>query len=1089
MRYRKLLIVLPILLALSASGAYAWWGGSGSGNAQASLGTLNAPTNALAKAGNDSLTSGPSPVTISWSAPSGGVAPTGYKVLRTSGTTQSVASCGVVTTTTCTDASVPDGTYTYVVRSLYGSSWTADSVASNSLQVVNDTTAPTVTLTVPANNSASTNNRPTFAGAAGTATGDQSAVTVRIYSGPTTAGTLVQTLNATASAGAWSVAPTTALSDGTYTVRASQSDAAGNTGTSSASTFIVDTTAPSGGYTFPAAGAMYNGAAWTSGCATAGFCGSATDATSGVATVQLQIKQVSSNNAWDGSTFRTGNRMVNATVSAGAWSYAFSAASFPADGQYQVSGTITDNVGSTFTLAARTFSIDTGAPAVTLAAPANGARTSSTKPTFSGAAGTATGDLASITVKVYSGATTGGALVQTLNTNAAGASWSIAPTTALADGTYTAQAGQSDSAGNTSTSVPSTFTIDTAPPAVTITVPAGGSTTASQAPSISGTAGTATGDLAAITVKVYTGSGTAGPLAQTLSATASGGTWSATPTSNLAAGTYTVQASQSDSAGNSGTSGAVTFAINLTAPTIDGKPVAKSANTNPSFSFSHGVYSKFQCKLDAAAAAACNTGSVSYAALAGGAHTITVTALDTQNNATSAATYSWTIDTGAPAIGSKPANPSATANPIFAFTQASYTNLQCSLDGAAFGACTSATSQSYTGLGEGSHTVGIKALDGDGVSTQTASYSWTQRTTAPTIAGKPSDPSANKTPSFGFSETGYSSFQCSINGGSFSACSSGSAITSQADGSRTFAVRAVDGNSVATSSAAYAWTINTVGPSVTPVAGISAGGTYAATSEAFNFSHLSYSSFQCYLDAPATFVGCANGKTFSGLADGLHTVTSSALDSDNAATGNGTFSWTVKHAAPTLTLKPVSQTNSTTATFNFNETPYTLFQCQLDGAGFAPCNSGAQTYSSLSGGPAATGVSHTVDIHAVDALSASTADQTYSWTVDTVAPTGVTATSCAASGSSGNRQLGSSSGAAGNASTDSTAVALKIYSGIGVGGTVFQSGLSGTRSGATWTFSGSSNKLTTGSTYTLQATQSDAAGNVTVGATVCTFTA
>lgn len=157
--------------------------------------------------------------------------------------------------------------------------------------------------------------------------------------------------------------------------------------------------------------------------------------------------------------------------------------------------------------------------------------------------------------------------------------------------------------------------------------------------------------------------------------------------------------------------------------------------------------------------------------------------------------------------------------------------------------------------------------------------------------------------------------------------------------------------------------------------------------------------------------------------------------------------------------------------------------------GFAPCNSGAQTYSSLSGGPAATGVSHTVDIHAVDALSASTADQTYSWTVDTVAPTGVNATSCAASGNSNNRQLASSSGAAGSASTDSTTVTLTIYNGSGTGGTVVQSALSATRSRATWTYSGGSNKLAAGSTYTLQATQSDAAGNITVGATVCTFAA
>ncbi|MDT4936633.1 MAG: large repetitive protein, partial [Pseudonocardiales bacterium] len=514
MRLKNLLILLSLLLVLAATGAYAAFSSAGTGSATASTGTLNAATTAVAKASNNSTANGPSPVTITWNAPSGGLAPTGYKVIRRNGTTQSDASCGVVTTTTCADTSVPDGTYTYVVRSLYNNSWTADSAASNSLQVVNDATppavtltfptngnsyniasyggtcfpvgvcgsatdaagvhgvqvsikrnsdgsywngssfvssllelfnsanllspdgtstgwdyaftrpadggytvnvratdtagnapgsgsysasatftvdtaAPAVTLTAPANNSATTNTKPNFSGAAATAAGDQPPITVKIYSGSTTGGALVQTLNTTASTGAWSIAPATALADGTYTGQASQSDTAGNTGGSAANTFTIDTTAPSGSYTFPAAGASYNTTGWNSACATAGFCGTATDAGSGVATAQLQIKQISTNNNWDGSTFRTGNRMVNATIGGGAWSYAFNASSFPAAGQYQVSGTITDNVGIAFTLAARTFTVDTTAPTVTLTAPANATRTSSTKPTFAGAAGTA----------------------------------------------------------------------------------------------------------------------------------------------------------------------------------------------------------------------------------------------------------------------------------------------------------------------------------------------------------------------------------------------------------------------------------------------------------------------------------------------------------------------------------------------------------------------------------------------------------------------------------------------------------------------------------------------------------------------------
>lgn len=108
-----------------------------------------------------------------------------------------------------------------------------------------DTTAPAVTLTSPANGSATKNAQPTFSGAAGTAPGDASSVTVTIYSGTKTSGTVVMAVSATVSGGSYSVAPTSPLPDGTYTAQTSQTDASGNTGTSSANTFTVDTVAPS----------------------------------------------------------------------------------------------------------------------------------------------------------------------------------------------------------------------------------------------------------------------------------------------------------------------------------------------------------------------------------------------------------------------------------------------------------------------------------------------------------------------------------------------------------------------------------------------------------------------------------------------------------------------------------------------------------------------------------------------------------------------------------------------------------------------------------------------------------------------------
>jgi chitinase len=103
------------------------------------------------------------------------------------------------------------------------------------------------------------------------------------------------------------------------------------------------------------------------------------------------------------------------------------------------------------------------APLVTLTTPAEGALTADTTPTLSGAAGNLTGDGATITVRVYSGASTAGTLVQTLTTTRSGVSWTATATT-LGQGQHTAQASQTDTAGATGTSVARTFTVDSVRP-------------------------------------------------------------------------------------------------------------------------------------------------------------------------------------------------------------------------------------------------------------------------------------------------------------------------------------------------------------------------------------------------------------------------------------------------------------------------------------------------------------------------------------------------------------------------------------------------------------------------------------------------
>lgn len=124
-----------------------------------------------------------------------------------------------------------------------GATFTATATNAASFATVSDWVAPVVTLTVPADGALTNDGTPTLSGAAGTASGDDTMVTVRIYSGTAATGTPVQTLTPTPVGASWSTSAAT-LTSGTYTAQATQSDNLSNTGTSTAHTFTVDTIAP-----------------------------------------------------------------------------------------------------------------------------------------------------------------------------------------------------------------------------------------------------------------------------------------------------------------------------------------------------------------------------------------------------------------------------------------------------------------------------------------------------------------------------------------------------------------------------------------------------------------------------------------------------------------------------------------------------------------------------------------------------------------------------------------------------------------------------------------------------------------------------
>jgi large repetitive protein len=149
--------------------------------------------------------------------------------------------------------SLPDGAYT-AVASQHNSVNNAEVGTSERFSFTVDTVPPHVTLTTPANGSSTTSQSQAVGGSAGTEEGDLPHVTAKLFSGTTAGGgqAPLQSITVNASGKAWSAA-FGGLAPGTYTVRAEQSDSAGNVGVSATSTFLVVGPASAPAHPAPAA--------------------------------------------------------------------------------------------------------------------------------------------------------------------------------------------------------------------------------------------------------------------------------------------------------------------------------------------------------------------------------------------------------------------------------------------------------------------------------------------------------------------------------------------------------------------------------------------------------------------------------------------------------------------------------------------------------------------------------------------------------------------------------------------------------------------------------------------------------------------
>ncbi|MGC4093037.1 MAG: Ig-like domain-containing protein [Polyangiaceae bacterium] len=285
----------------------------------------------------------------------------------------------------------------------------------------------------------------------------------------------------------------------------------------------------------------------------------------------------------------------------------------------------------------------------------------------------------------------------------------------------------------------------------------------------------------------------------------------------LANGPHSIAVRAKDSVGNvDATPATATWTVDTVAPntTIATRPTNPTADATGDFTFtSNESPVTFECSVDNGAFAAC-AATFATSALASGSHTIAVRARDAAGNVDATPdTYTWVVDTTAPdtTIATRPTNPTNDATGDFTFTSNDGTaTFECRVDAAAFAACPATFATSA--LADGSHTLQVRAKDALGNTDATPdSYTWVVDTAPPntTILTNPGATTTDTTGdfTFGSSET-PSTFECSIDSGTFAACTATFATTPLAVGPHTISVRAKDAaGNVDPSPATFTWTV------------------------------------------------------------------------------------------------------------------------------------------------------------------------------------------------------------------------------------------------------------------------------------------
>jgi hypothetical protein len=228
--------------------------------------------------------------------------------------------------------------------------------------------------------------------------------------------------------------------------------------------------------------------------------------------------------------------------------------------------------------------------------------------------------------------------------------------------------------------------------------------------------------------------------------------------SGLSQGSHTMKITATDPSSGLSTYDTSIWTVDTVAPidSLVSTPDGYTPNTQATIQQNTnepGPSAVFTCQLDADPEETCGVNQT-YTDLSDGSHSFTGTTIDAAGNVSASVSYTWTVDTIAPVttITTGPASSMNSRSATFTFTSNESTVLfKCALDDGTFLTCDSP--KTYSSVSDGSHTFQVKATDGASNAGSPASWPWTVDATKPLVAITSGPPANTNSTSAGFSFT------------------------------------------------------------------------------------------------------------------------------------------------------------------------------------------------------------------------------------------------------------------------------------------------------------------------------------------------